>query len=294
MVRKGWLSSKNLILIILLLATIITAVGVIGQQTNFFSRASQSSVTRYNINPSPQFGSSPLTVIFTTLGPDRREGAPQLPPSSDNTNWESQWDFGDSSTSVYPFGALVSHTYNNTDLNTTKTFTVTVTIRNKSLGGKIVGTANNLVSVKPALATSCVRQNPTIVINPATQTGAPGQTLYYTLLLTNNDSAGCQRSTFGLNFAGVGANQGGQRSVWPAGFTHNNYSMATAVNPGQTQKVRLDVTSPTSATMGTYTFLEAYTNLSVKTLDGTKIYYPFGGVGSGSYVVGSTIPWQRR
>ena len=101
---------------------------------------------------------------------------------------------------------------------------------------------------------TCVRANPTISINPSLQEGTPGQTLSYTVSVTNNDNSVCGSSTFSLTITSC-----------PSGFTCNLQDSSLTISPGSSAQTTLSVTSPTTASYQDYTFTVKATNTNDNT-----------------------------
>jgi hypothetical protein len=97
----------------------------------------------------------------------------------------------------------------------------------------------------------CIRSNPTVSISPSTKTGAPSQTLTYTLTLKNNDNPGCATSTFTVN------------PSLPAGLSQSPASLNENLSPGATVTRTLLVTSDPNTAAGSHSsriFTEAAAN----------------------------------
>lgn len=94
---------------------------------------------------------------------------------------------------------------------------------------------------------SCARASPTAKLSSAPGVTA-GTPVTYTLSVTNNDNAICAPSTFSLA-AGV-------PSGWAAAFA----SSALTLSPGVSASTTLQVTSPSTATSGSYTVSSSATN----------------------------------
>ncbi len=91
-------------------------------------------------------------------------------------------------------------------------------------------------------APTCVSAQPKINgITPSSQQGTAGQKLNYSISVTNQDNSACSASTFNVN-----------ATVLPSGFTSTSGSASIA--PGSTVSIPFAVTSPTTASNGTYTF----------------------------------------
>ncbi|MEM5805035.1 MAG: hypothetical protein QW156_02575 [Candidatus Aenigmatarchaeota archaeon] len=140
----------------------------------------------------------------------------------------------------------------------------------------VFGTSGNLVrsAVLTLTVTSqppqCIRQNPTVTISPSSQSTTAGQTLVYTVSVTNNDNSACGSSIFNLAVVSC-----------PPGFNCNLAINSLTIPPQSTSSTQIFVTSPTTASSGTYIFSIRATN----TADITK-----QGAGSANYVVLSLPP----
>ena len=96
----------------------------------------------------------------------------------------------------------------------------------------------------------CVKANPSVSISPSSQSGSPGQTLTYTVNVTNNDNAACGSSIFSLTV-----------TQCPSGFTCGLSKTSVTISPGSTDSsTTISVTSPSTATVGNYTFKVRATN----------------------------------
>jgi hypothetical protein len=89
---------------------------------------------------------------------------------------------------------------------------------------------------------ACAPVAPSLGITPGSANADPGDTLVYTVSLVNNDSSDCGASVFNLNIASA-----------PAELSASLSSQSLSIAPGVTGSVNLSVTSPASATAGTYT-----------------------------------------
>ena len=93
----------------------------------------------------------------------------------------------------------------------------------------------------------CTQNNPSIqILAPVTHWGSPGQSLTYSVSLTNNDNSNCSSRSFNL--------QASYPSGWSSQFTSASLNLA----PGQSGSTSLSVTSPINATA-------AYYDISVNT-----------------------------
>jgi hypothetical protein len=102
--------------------------------------------------------------------------------------------------------------------------------------------------VSPALAEDCVHASPTAVfLTDSTQTGYPSETSFYTIDITNNDSAGCGSSTFTSSVD----NSAYAYEVWASWSPRD----AVTVAPGGTVRTAVSVTAESTAAPGTYPFV---------------------------------------
>lgn len=108
--------------------------------------------------------------------------------------------------------------------------------------GGLLGLAMVVGVSLPAAADTCVTANPTVVATPTEQSGAAGDTLSYSLSVTNNDSAGCQNSNFA--FYQYNTPFGWAASISPA--------IINDVAPQQTVATDAVYTSDQSAAAGAY------------------------------------------
>jgi uncharacterized membrane protein len=93
------------------------------------------------------------------------------------------------------------------------TYTITIT----GSGGGLTRTATYTLTVNPSPV--CVRANPVVSISPTYGYGRAGQTLTYTVNVTNRDSTACGESTFSL----VG--------IVPEGFSYSFSQTTLVVKP---------------------------------------------------------------
>jgi len=110
-----------------------------------------------------------------------------------------------------------------------------ITITNQGASG---GAATIGVSMGGA---ACARARPSVAVSPASQTGAPGATLSYTVSVTNTNSAGCGASTFSLG------------QVLPAGFGGSLSATSLALGSGSSGSVTWSTTSSATQANATYT-----------------------------------------
>ncbi|MFC5568922.1 choice-of-anchor Q domain-containing protein [Lysobacter yangpyeongensis] len=93
----------------------------------------------------------------------------------------------------------------------------------------------------PTPAPTCTRAAPTFTLAASSASVAPGTSKTFTIYLQNHDSAGCGNTSFKL-----------ARTI-PSGWTGTLASTTLYVAPGNWGKTTLVVTSPATATAGSYT-----------------------------------------
>ena len=104
------------------------------------------------------------------------------------------------------------------------------------------GVSGSTASVSVAFGgATCTRQAPTLAVAPASQSGAPGASLGYTLSLTNNDSAACPSAGFSL------------AQTLPSGFSGSLATTSVSLAPGASTSVAWSVASSTSSPDAVYT-----------------------------------------
>ncbi len=100
-------------------------------------------------------------------------------------------------------------------------------------------------------AGSCVRANPSLVVSPASQWGFPGESLNYTVSVTNNDSSACGTSSFSIT-----------PSLPATGWSQTPSSLSEQLSPGASVTRTVSIKSPTGVAEGLYNFSETALNLS--------------------------------
>lgn len=118
-------------------------------------------------------------------------------------------------------------------------------------------------------ATACIKENPTVSINPISQWGSSGSSLSYTVNVTNNDNSLCSSSTFTLV------------SAVPAGWTSKFDISSLTLVPGATGSTAITVTSPAAISDGFYDFSVSATNSAVPTYNSST---------TATYVVADIMP----
>ncbi len=107
-------------------------------------------------------------------------------------------------------------------------------------------------------ALPCTNVAPTVTMTPATQTGAPGQTLTYSVTVKNNDTVSCAASAFTVS------------PTLPAGFVQSPPTLTTnAIDAGQSQTIMVNVTAPDAVAASNYTLTERAQNTTNASLTAT-------------------------
>lgn len=120
-----------------------------------------------------------------------------------------------------------------------------------------------------ARSQQCVRANPTVIIQPANQSGFAGQQLTYRVTVINNDSAGCPASSFVV-----------MPSFPEAGFTHVPECIRLTLAPGQSGSRNVIIKSPPKSCSGPKLFQEVATNEWVPGFSGsTSAVYNVSSIG---------------
>jgi hypothetical protein len=97
-----------------------------------------------------------------------------------------------------------------------------------------------LLGSAPAPAPTCTRAAPVVTLGAATTAVAAGSSKSYTVTVSNKDSSACAATSFSL-----------ARSV-PTGWTGVLAMTSLSLSPGASASTTLNVTSPTTATAGSY------------------------------------------
>jgi hypothetical protein len=116
-----------------------------------------------------------------------------------------------------------------------------------------VSSTGAVVSVNFA-SLACVHANPSVAISPSQGPMVlAGTAVTYTVSVTNNDPSNCSVSSFAL--------QATAPSGWQAVFATSTLTL----NPGMSTSTNLTVTSPTTASRGTYKFSVSASNTAAPT-----------------------------
>jgi hypothetical protein len=116
-----------------------------------------------------------------------------------------------------------------------------------------VDSTGAVVSVNFA-APACVHANPSVSISPSQGPMVlAGTAVTYTVSVTNNDPSNCVASSFAL--------QANLPTEWQAAFANSTLTL----NPRTSASTHLTVTSPTTASRGTYSFRVSATNTAAAT-----------------------------
>ena len=128
---------------------------------------------------------------------------------------------------------------------------------------KTLSTSSAGASVQVLFGTAaCVPSTPTVGVTPASQSGAPGSTLTYTLSVRNNDNGGCAPSAFWVN------------ASTPSGWS-TALSPATGLSlaPGQQGSATVSVTSAAAAAPATYGLTATATNAASSQSSSASLSY---------------------
>lgn len=136
-----------------------------------------------------------------------------------------------------------------------RTYRVTTVAAGSTFTDQEAGIAITVPSVSPAGAQVdisfpqpvCSHYAPTVRLNPASQWGAAGGSLSYSISVLNNDTLGCTASTFTVT------------PVLPSGFAQSPTTLSLTVNPGEQQAASFVVSAPTSSAPATYLITENVT-----------------------------------
>lgn len=94
----------------------------------------------------------------------------------------------------------------------------------------------------------CIRANPGVSLSPRFQTDSPGETLSYTLSVTNSDTANCGSSSFTVTFS----------STRELTQVPNPFNLT--IDPGVTVDTTVNITSASNAADNVYSFQEIVVN----------------------------------
>ncbi|HSV69675.1 MAG TPA: Ig-like domain-containing protein [Methylibium sp.] len=131
--------------------------------------------------------------------------------------------------------------------------TRTYLLQNLAVGQSFTDSVNGLQITHQGLAGSvstvavdftgstCQRNAPTVGVSPASQTGAPGAQLGYSISVRNNNTAACGGSAFNV------------AQTLPAGFAGTLSTGSLTLAAGASSSVSWQVTSPTTAAEATHT-----------------------------------------
>ena len=114
---------------------------------------------------------------------------------------------------------------------------VTITLKSADTSGAVIEVSLSGSTAPPNM---CTRAAPTLGLSGPTESIAAGSTVNYTLSLSNQDSSACAATSFNL-----------AESV-PGGWTGTLGAASLALSPGTSASTTLSVTSPGSATAGSY------------------------------------------
>ena len=240
----------------------------------------------FNVTVSPSSGSVVQgSWVNTTVTVTLVSGTPQtVYLYADNCPPDATCSFlpSNSGTPTYSRTLNISTSYS------TPNGTYQITVR--GVAGSLTKTATYTLEVTPS--PTCVRANPVVTISPTYGYGRAGQTLTYTVNVTNKDSTACGESTFSL----VGIVPSGfsysfsqpTLVIKPVGFSNSNTSyFYVTSNCTSTEyyyhPIRVNVTNtndPAYFTLSGYSYYYVYYHFDVSLLD------------SGSSVSGATRSYR--
>ncbi|MBI3695587.1 MAG: hypothetical protein HY238_12210 [Acidobacteria bacterium] len=102
------------------------------------------------------------------------------------------------------------------------------------------GTYSGTGSTSCVVTAVCTTANPTVAVSPANPSVVAGNSVSYTVTVTNQDSSACSAATFTLSSS--------QPSGWGASFA----ATALTIGPGQSASTTLSEAPPSSTAPGTY------------------------------------------
>lgn len=103
------------------------------------------------------------------------------------------------------------------------------------------GLLSYLVGITPPVPT-CIHANPTLAITPTSQEGKAGDTLQYSVHVTNNDSSACSASNFNLS------------SSLPSAFLASFAANTLTLNAQESADTTVSVSSQNTVPAGSYDF----------------------------------------
>lgn len=138
-------------------------------------------------------------------------------------------------------------------------------------GITVTQTAHTLTAATVLVGATCAAGAPDVSLSPSNNPGRPGDSVSYSVLITNRDAAACPASTFAL-----AANV-------PAGWSASLSSPSLMLSAGQQGSTTLIVTSASGTPDGSYPVTMTATDMTGPDLSGS-------GTGNASYCVDSTGP----
>jgi hypothetical protein len=104
---------------------------------------------------------------------------------------------------------------------------------------------------------SCTPANPSVSVSPSQSNVASGTPVYFTATVVNNDSSACAAASFNLG------------DLLPSGWAGTWTATTLSLSPGKSGSATLTVTSPTSATDGSYGINVSATNAAASSDKGS-------------------------
>lgn len=109
-----------------------------------------------------------------------------------------------------------------------------------TLGLTISQVSNTGTGGRVQISMNCVENAPTLALSPSSRLGKAGDTLSYSLTLTNRDGQGCAARTFDI----------GASSAWPATLSTSQVILL----PGASSVVSVGIAAPNDGTSGSISF----------------------------------------
>jgi len=116
-------------------------------------------------------------------------------------------------------------------------------------------------TVKSVVTPTCVRNNSTVSITPASLVGKPGEALTYNISVKNNDNSVCEASTYNIV------------ANLPTDFTIDTNNISTSILPGATYTKAVKITSGSTLANGNYTIPFTVKSSSTSITEDASVIY---------------------